>query len=93
MQKFRWLSLIILGFAILLASCQSEALTVPVDEVYVSVDLPAQGEANPISAASTPTSQTPAEPNECLNCHSDQQRLIDTAAPEVVVESESSGVG
>lgn len=32
-------------------------------------------------------------PNYCLTCHIDQQQLIDTAKPEEVVESESSGEG
>jgi len=33
------------------------------------------------------------EVNECLNCHSDKERLIETAEEEEIVESESSGVG
>jgi len=32
-------------------------------------------------------------PDECLICHSNQQKLIDTANPVVVLESESSGEG
>lgn len=35
----------------------------------------------------------PAEENECLSCHSDQDRLITTAKAEELVEAESKGVG
>ena len=43
-------------------------------------------------ALETEVSSTPAA-DECLNCHTDKQRLIDTAKLEVTLESESKGVG
>lgn len=93
MRKLRWLSLIILALWLVLSGCQGEAVINPADEAYASVDTLPQGESNPIALAPTPTAPALAEPNECLNCHADQQRLVDTARPEEAVESESSGVG
>ena len=42
-----------------------------------------------------PTEAAPAQVSEdaCLDCHSDQQMLIDTAAPVEEVESENEGAG
>lgn len=33
------------------------------------------------------------EPDHCLDCHTDKERLIETAKPEEVVVSESEGAG
>ena len=93
MPKFRWLFLILLAPAFLLTGCQDQAVLDLPDGLFAAVDSIPQNESIPVAAAPTPTSGAPIEPDECLDCHADQQRLIDTAKAEEVVESESSGVG
>ena len=63
---------------------ESPAIAQSAEEVAVDTSLDAEeGEALPESASS----------NHCLECHADQQMLIDTAAPIEVVESENEGEG
>jgi hypothetical protein len=93
MHKHRWLCFIILVAMFILAGCQEQAVVNPEELVAAAVEVVPQGTPHPITVNPTPTSQAAQAPNECLNCHADQQRLIDTAAPVVEAESESSGVG
>ena len=75
-----------------LAACQTQesatAVSVPDESLPTAT----------IAATDTPTYTPPPTAevvlvDECIACHTDKQRLIDTAAPVLVVESENEGVG
>ena len=47
-----------------------------------------------VEEETTPEDAEPvAEDDQCINCHTDKQALIDTAKPEEEVESENEGEG
>ena len=91
MQKFQWLGLMLL-VAILISSCAPTSAIAAQDENPAPhADL---APAFSIQSVLERVVSKPAEPNECLNCHSDKERLIETGDPvEPTAESESKGVG
>jgi hypothetical protein len=86
MHRTRQSLLLLATFSLLISSCQptetasQKALSAEIPVVSALINSPAQA-ADQI------------ENNECLNCHSDKDRLIETAKPEEPVEAESKGVG
>lgn len=80
-MKRKWFSgiLIVLGLFLFSACAAASTETPSVTEDEIAT------EAVVVSAP---------EAGECLACHTDKQRLIDTAAPIIeAAESESKGVG
>lgn len=93
MHKMKCLA--ILGvFWVILSGCRgAEGLTSEIGE-QDSV-----GASTPIAALTEPQEANisedlaDSEPNYCLECHTDKQRLIDTARLEEEVIKESTGMG
>ncbi|GIV62849.1 MAG: hypothetical protein AB1457_14675 [Chloroflexota bacterium] len=83
MEKLRiWLGLLA-GVLILLAGCARATPSVPV----TNTPLPTQ----PVVPTATLT--TEPQVNYCVECHTDKDRLIQTAKPEEEVIEESEGAG
>jgi hypothetical protein len=83
--------LIVLTFlAGFLAACSSANRT---NSTQAGLEPTAAIVAQPTAALPTPAPEPTAEPDECVACHTDEQRLIDTADPVVETEDESTGVG
>lgn len=84
---------------LLLSACSDDRTRMPSPLPGVPTKAEATELPTEIPATETPLPTATLEPtptevaNLCLECHVDKQRLIDTAKPEVVVESESKGVG
>ena len=91
-HRTKRLGLVLLGLALLLGACRSApapTATVTPDELDPSEAITATSTAEPTAL---PTA-TEVALDGCTSCHSDKDRLIDTAAPEEEVISENEGEG
>ncbi|MGD9093755.1 MAG: hypothetical protein PVF74_12975 [Anaerolineales bacterium] len=105
MHNPRMIVLLVLAMVLLAACGGAPTNTAPVETEVTEVVLPTETE---VEQDPTPTEVPTVEPtpteiptevptevpiDECLECHQDKDRLIDTAKPEEEVVSESSGEG
>lgn len=85
MAWFVWLILM----AWFLIGCRAT----PATEEFAAVITPVPPTATAVPPTATPTPTPSPVPNPCLDCHTNKERLIDTADPEEEVISENEGEG
>ena len=92
MRQYRWFYLLLIT-GLLLSSCQSISAAVTNPDAQTASS---QTKVDPLAvsvSAQNVNVLVELEESECLNCHSDKERLIETVKEEEAVEAESSGVG
>jgi len=91
MRQHRWFFLLLIA-ALLLPSCQTTDVVATVSDTQTLL----QTKVDPLTVSISAQYANIApelEANECLSCHADKERLIETTKEVEIVESESSGVG
>ncbi len=96
MRKFILAFFVLMGAVLLIQGCSTAASPSPpgATEAAVTEVASPELEVTPTSQ-STESEPTPASvaQDPCIACHTDKQRITDTAKPEEDMEGESKGVG
>ena len=92
MRNVRWFS-ILMAAILLLSSCMSADMSASLDRSVMPLSDPESKDISLTNELMEVEQGEPQDESECLKCHSDKERLIETAKAEEVVEAESSGVG
>ena len=90
-----WQFVILVLVTLYLSGCQTSGISASLENVAASVSNDSLASAPSVDdPAPAALDETQPVTDECLSCHADKDRLIDTAKPvEEAAESESSGVG
>ena len=93
-HKYSVIMCLVLFLVIFFAGCRSASAPPTgnhTQQISLSADLTQSPEFDLIVVPEEPL--VPEIKDECFSCHTDQQALIDTAKPVVVIEKENSGEG
>jgi len=95
MQRFQqWIYPLTIMMLMVSACAPLQTSNLAITMLDQKVDQANTAPGSPTPESDKSTEQPESEPNDCLNCHSDKDLLIETADPvEEIAESESKGVG
>lgn len=80
-------ALLIALLFLLLAGCQAAETATPTDESQPETPTAV------VVPTRAPAAELSTSPDYCLECHTDQEKLVSLAKPEESHEAESKGVG
>lgn len=87
------LDLLLITSLFVAASCTNRDKGISLADSVAEISIEPTIEPTEGPPPTEPPTPEPDDVDHCVSCHSDKQRLIDTADPETEPEAESSGEG